>query len=294
MCQAAPAAWDAFSLELWGMLTTGGTVVIVPDDHLLPHVLQHHIVDDGVNTAWLTASLFNLFVDLEPDCFKGLSHLLSGGERLSPAHVGEFLARHPEVRLTNGYGPVESCVFATCHRVTPADVTRPDGIPLGRPVPQTGVHLEDGEILISGAGLALGYLGDPELTAARFAGGRYRTGDRGVLDDDGLLHFRGRVDRQVKIRGHRIEPAEIEAAAGGLAGVRSCAVVPVPGAAGGFDRLALFFVGSVAAPEVRRRLRAVLPPYAIPDTVRQVDAMPVTANGKADERALLTSFQQTQ
>jgi amino acid adenylation domain-containing protein len=306
MSQAAPPAWDAFSLELWGMLATGGTSVIVEDDHLLPHVLHQLVTDHGVDTAWLTASLFNLFVDLEPECFAGLGHVFTGGEKLSLPHVGRFLAHHPGIGLINGYGPVETCVFATCHPVSRSDLDAPDGIPLGRPVPQTRIHVIDGEICVSGAGVALGYLGQDNRTADRFAdltvdGERlrvYRTGDRGRLDADGVLHFLGRADRQVKVRGYRIEPAEIESVAGGLEGVRQCVVVPVPAPGGppdSYEKLALFYTAdppaSAADPlAIREGLAARLPQYAVPEVIRRVPFIPVTAHGKADARALLAGL----
>jgi D-alanine--poly(phosphoribitol) ligase subunit 1 len=310
LLQAAPASWDAFSLELWGALTTGGTCAVAPDDYLLPETL-HELVDSaGVNTAWLTSSLFNLFNEIDPDCFAGLRRLYIGGERLSVEFVGQFLAGHSEIELFNGYGPVESCVFATTHHIGPADLARPDGVPIGRPVPGTEVHVLDaddhvcppgaaGELCVSGAGLATGYLHDRELTAARFGDvvidGRrrrvYRTGDRGYRDADGLLHFTGRVDRQVKVRGYRIEPEEIEACAGGLPQVSRCAAVPVPGELGTYDWLALFYTGGTPADDVsgiRRSLAQRLPAYAVPDVVRRVDRLPITSNGKIDHAALLS------
>jgi D-alanine--poly(phosphoribitol) ligase subunit 1 len=311
LLQAAPASWDAFSLELWGALTTGGTSVIAPDDYLLPDTLHGLVETAGVNTAWLTSSLFNLFNEIDPDCFGGLGRLYIGGERLSVEFVGQFLAGHPEIELFNGYGPVESCVFVTTHPIGPADLARPDGVPIGRPVPGTEVHVLDpddrvcppgaaGELCVSGAGLATGYLHDHELTAARFGDvvidGRpcrvYRTGDRGYRDADGLLHFTGRVDRQVKVRGHRIEPEEIEACAGRLPQVSRCAAVPVPGELGSYDWLALFYTSGAPADDdgsgIRRSLAQRLPAYAVPDVVRRVDRLPITSNGKIDHAALLS------
>ena len=305
MCQGAPPAWDAFSLELWGMLATGGTAVIVEHDHLLPHVLEQLVAEHGVNTLWLTASLFNLFTDLEPECFTGLDRVITGGEKLSVSHVGRFLDHHPGIGLTNGYGPVETCVFATCHPVGRPDLDAPDGIPLGRPVPGTRVHVIDGEICVSGAGVALGYLGQDDRTADRFVDRRidgepvrvYRTGDRGRLDTDGVLHFLGRADRQVKVRGYRIEPAEIESVASRLSGVRQCVVVPVPAADGvpdSYDKLALFFTAEDSAAAdplaIRERLTARLPRYAVPEVIRRVPVIPVTAHGKTDARALLADL----
>ncbi|WP_158574120.1 AMP-binding protein [Streptomyces triticagri] len=292
MAQAAPVAWDAFTLEVWGALTSGAACAMSESGSLLPDDLRDLVSGAGVDTLWITSSLFNLFMDEDPDAFAGLTHVLTGGEVLSPAHVRAFLRRHPHTALINGYGPVESCVFATTHRITAADCDRPDGIPVGTPVPHTGVHLVDGEIWVSGEGLAAGYLSLPEATAERFTtltvDGRptraYRTGDRGFLDADGVLHFRGRTDRQVKIAGHRVEPAETEAAARQVPGLRDCAVVPVNG------RLELYYTTRperpVTAATVRRALRTALPRHLVPHTVHALPALPVTANGKTDRDAL--------
>jgi amino acid adenylation domain-containing protein len=306
MMQAASPAWDAFNLELWGMLTTGGTAVITEHDFLVPGVMRRLITDEGVTTAWLGASLFSLFVDASPDCFSGLQTLFIGGERLSVRHVREFLGRYPGVRLVNGYGPVETCVFATCHPISAADLDVPGGIPLGRPVPGTGIVLVNGEICVSGSGLASEYLGQPLLTAQRFceelvdgAPARvYRTGDLGTLGADGILHFRGRADRQVKIRGYRIEPAEIESAAGSVPGVARCVTVPVPGPEPGtFKDLALFYQKTsqeTGREPSQARMRALLgdllPGYALPGLIREVDEIPVTLNGKTDSAGLLAGL----
>ncbi|GGN93841.1 hypothetical protein GCM10011579_092720 [Streptomyces albiflavescens] len=310
--QAAPVPWDAFSLELWGPLTSGGTCAIAPCDYLLPDALTDLVARAGVDTVWLTSSLFNLFVDEDdPDrpCFAGIRQVLTGGERISPAHASRFLARYPDTVLINGYGPVESCVFATTHQVTAADCARAEDIPIGVPVPGTAVHIldgdrpaapgEPGEICLAGDGLALGYLGDAEATAASFVTllldgsplRLYRTGDLGVLDADGSLSFRGRTDRQVKIAGHRVEPGEIETAARRVPGVCEAAVIPVPAPAGGYERLALFYTSKdrddPSHPAVvRRALAARLPAPLVPRTVRRCASLPTTDNGKLDRRAL--------
>lgn len=308
---AAALPWDAFSLELWGPLVSGGTCVLAEGEYFLPDTLAGMIHEHGVNTTWLTASLFNLFLDEQPECFRGLSVLIIGGERLSPAHVRRFLTAHPGITLLNGYGPVESCVFATTHRITPADTRRTHGIPLGRAVPCTRTAVlrdgapaapgQPGEIWIGGEGLAVGYLAHPEETARRFTTVRtadgpvrmYRTGDLGLLDDEGVLHYLGRADRQVKIQGHRIEPAEIESACEALPEVERAVVVPVEGTDLAFTRLALFYT---AAPAARRsaaladRLRDVLPSYCVPELIEEVRAFPLTAQGKTDHRALLAGL----
>ncbi|NGN65552.1 AMP-binding protein [Streptomyces sp. A7024] len=306
MVQAAPVGWDAFTLEVWGPLITGGTCAIAGGGGLLPDELRELIDEAGARTLWLTSALFNLFVDEDLDAFTGLETVYTGGEVLSPGHVRSFLDRHPGIALFNGYGPVESCGFATTHRIRPADCDNPAGIPIGSPVPGTGVHLADGEIYLTGAGLATGYLNNPAENAARFttlataAGAEraYRTGDRAEVDADGVWHFRGRTDRQVKIAGHRVEPAGIEAVARTAPGVRHCAAVPVPGPGGAPDRLALFYTAAATAAEstpaaLRGHLQQQLPRPWVPAVLHPLPALPTTANGKVDHAALLALLRAT-
>ena len=306
---AAAVPWDAFSLELWSVLLNGGTSVVVDEPYLSATALRRGIARHGVDTIWLTSSLFTMLVDEDLDAFTGLEQVMTGGERLSPAHVGAFLHRHPAVRLINGYGPVESTVFATTHPVTGADAQRPGGIPLGRPVPGTVVQVldgerpcgigETGEICIAGAGLAPGYLGDALLTAAKFvriapdgtARTYYRTGDLGCWDADGLLHFGGRADRQVKIRGHRVEPAEVERQVERLLpAVRDCRVLARAADGGAASELVAFCVPAEPGDALEHApgvLRSALVAHHRPAAVVSVAAFPVTARGKLDERALL-------
>ncbi|MFF1412471.1 amino acid adenylation domain-containing protein [Streptomyces sp. NPDC058289] len=306
---AAATPWDAFSLELWGALLGGGTSLIVTDPYLSSAGLADAVSRHGADTVWLTSSLFNMIVDEAPDSFRGLRQVAVGGERLSPGHVRRFLRRHPAVLLLNGYGPVESTVFATTHRITEADCDAPGGIPLGRPVPGTQVWVldgsrpcevgETGEICLAGDGLALEYLGDPELTAARFdhvrLDGRdvrvYRTGDLGHRDHDGLLRYAGRADRQLKIRGHRVEPAEVERQVEQLLpAVRHCRVLARGDFADGTLELVAFCVPVRPGDPLdgaRSALDRSLVSYQRPAAVVSVDALPVTARGKLDERALL-------
>ncbi|MFJ2745130.1 amino acid adenylation domain-containing protein [Streptomyces sp. NPDC087440] len=306
---AAALPWDAFSLELWAALYNGGTCVLIDEPFLTAEALRAVVAGHGVNTAWLTSSLFNLIVDEDLPALSGLSQVMIGGERLSERHVGRFLDRFPDTALINGYGPVESTVFTTTHRVTPTDCTRDGGIPLGRPVPGTSVFVlrgnrpctpgEPGEICVAGDGLALGYLGEPALTAEKFApididGEQirlYRTGDLGVQDEDGLLEYRGRIDRQVKIRGHRVEPAEVERQIERLVPyVADCRLLPRRTEPDGVLELVAFCVpgrSGGAPPDVPAILAQHLPAYQRPVSVVFVDSFPLTGTGKLDDRALL-------
>lgn len=315
MPQAAPPWWDMYAYELFGQLMTGGTSVLTDGDYVLPQTLRRMVAGQGATTLRLTTTLFHLFVDEDPDCFTGLRQVYAGGERMSPAHAAAFLARHPGITLVNGYGPAESCMHATSRAVRPEDCEGADGIPLGEPVPRTQVVVlgadgrrcpagMPGEIHVTGEGLALGYLGEPELTAAVFAPVElpegtvraYRTGDFGYLDTAGTLHFRGRTDRQLKIRGHRVEVAEIEAAAASVAGVRSAAAVPLRGPDGAATGIALFYTCADAEASVgqdplgvHEQLADVLPDYLVPALTSALTDLPLTPNGKLDRAALESS-----
>ena len=302
MPQAAPLPWDAFTLELWGMLITGGTALLLEQAPLTSSRLRR-CVARGATLAWTTTSIFNLLVEEDIDCFAGLGQVLVGGERLSPPHVRQFLARHPGIRLTNGYGPVEATVFVTTHDIGPDDPGNDRGIPIGTALPGTDLLVLDddgapcgegqaGELCVAGPRLALGYLGGVAGGFTRLRGDTgprlYRTGDL-VIRQDGVLYFAGRKDRQVKVRGHRVEPQEIEATAMRLPGMQRCAVVAVARRAGGMA-LALFYRpgedARLSPGDVGRHLRRLLPEYAVPQFVREVTRFPLTASGKLDERAL--------
>lgn len=306
----AAMPWDLFTLELWAPLLSGGTVVIVDEPYLSGETLRGLVARDGITLAWTTTSLFNMLVDEEPECFTGLRTVMLGGERVSPPHCAAFLAAHPGIALVNGYGPVESTVFTTTHRIRPADCATEGGVPIGTPVPRTRVYVLDGdtecpdgtvgELCFAGEGLAVEYLGRPELTREKFPtlllrGRRervYRSGDLGLRDADGLLHYRGRSDRQVKVRGHRIEPEEVETVIRRLPGVGRCVVLPALAADGACTGLLAFATAAdghdgLRAAALLAELRTRVPGYQVPDSLTEVPAIPLTPNGKLDTAALL-------
>ncbi|MER5889843.1 amino acid adenylation domain-containing protein [Streptomyces sp. NPDC001941] len=306
---AAPY-WDAGALEVLGPLLNGGCVVEPPRTPLDPAGLRRLVSGYGVNTLWLTSSLLNLIVDEDPGAFAGLRQVMTGGERLSPAHVARFLAAHPRVRLTNGYGPVESMVFVSAHDVTAADLDEPDGIPVGTAVRDTLLavvdadgalvpHGEAGELLVGGGGLALGYLDRPEEDARRFTSldvpGRgpvrvYRTGDLVRMAPGGRLSYVGRADRQFKVRGFRVEPGEVERVLGRVAGVEECFLLPLYDAGGTVTGTACAYTtgpgGSPAPDRLAAAGHALLAAYLRPDRYVRLDTVPLGPTGKADLRAV--------
>ncbi len=235
-------SWDACLLEVWAPLLNGGVCVLMPPGKLQPEEMANVLFSERIDTLFLSNGLFNLFVDSQPHALAPVSQLLVGGEVMSMDHLRRFRREFPDKTLIHVYGPSECTVFATAWRV-PRDIDSARGIPIGRSIGDRKVHVLDphlkrvpigvpGEICISGPAVALGYLHQPELTAAKFVANPYaadsklyRTGDKGRILPDGAIDFMGRMDRQIKLRGFRIEPEEIEQALRELPPVREAAVI---------------------------------------------------------------------
>jgi amino acid adenylation domain-containing protein len=306
---AAALPWDAFSLELWGSLLNGGISWIIDEPYLSNHMLRKATHDHGMNTVWMTSSLFNMVLEEDIEAFSGLQQVLIGGEKLSVPHVEKFLRHHPSIALINGYGPVESTIFATTHLITLQDCESSDGIPIGTPVPKTQIHVLDkqdrlcqedeiGEICISGEGLALGYLHDWALTEKKFTQIQlkdtytriYRTGDLGFWKN-GLLYFKGREDRQVKIRGHRVELSEVESQIQNLLPeIKSCRVIARRDESNASQELIAFCIlkkEGTCLKNAHEFLKSKLTPYQTPSILIAVDSFPLTPQGKLDEQTLL-------
>lgn len=304
----APISFDASTFEVWGPLLNGARLAIMPPGAPSLDELGAAIRRHGVTTLWLTAGLFHLMVDHRPQDLRGIRQLLAGGDVLSPRHVERALAALDGGTVINGYGPTESTTFACCFRMT-ADYQVSGSIPIGQPISSTQVHILDsmlravptgvsGELFIGGDGLALGYLNQPELTRERFIadpfstepGARlYRTGDRARQRADGNIEFLGRLDRQVKIAGYRIEPGEIEAILAEHPLIRQ-AVVDATEDPSGQKRLAAYFVpvnsGGLDVEELKRFVVDRLPAFMIPSSFTALEQLPLSPNGKVD-RALL-------
>ncbi|MEU6716642.1 condensation domain-containing protein [Nonomuraea sp. NPDC046802] len=298
--QCSPVSWDAFALELWGPLLSGGTCVLHPGQRPDPLVMARLVAEHRVTSMYLSSSLFDVIVDECPDALTGVRHLIVGGEALSPAHVRRALERHPGLAISNGYGPVESMIFVTTHPVTSVD----GPVPIGTPLRGKRAHVLDarlrpvaagevGELYAAGDGLATAYLGRPALTAERFVadpygapGERmYRTGDLVRRRADGCLEYVGRADEQVKVRGFRVEPGEVTEVLARHESVARSAVALRDGRLVGY-------VVPRDAPPVDRVLRdhvaASLPDFMVPSAFMVLDALPLTPTGKLNRAALPT------
>ncbi|HEU0016243.1 MAG TPA: amino acid adenylation domain-containing protein, partial [Longimicrobium sp.] len=303
---AANPAFDATTMEVWAPLVNGGAVVVIGQDTLLePRAMARALEDQRVTALFITTAVFNRYAETIPGALAGLRFLLTGGESSDPASFQRVLDRGGPGTVIHCYGPTETTTFAMTHEVRHvAEGAR--SIPLGRPIGNTRVYLLDragqpvpvgvaGELYIGGVGVARGYQGRPALTAERFVpdpwgvpGARlYRTGDLGRWLADGTIEFLGRTDHQVKVRGFRIEPGEVEARLLEHPGVRE-AVVLVREDTPGEKRLVAYVAGdeTAGAEALRTHLGERLPAYMVPAAYVRLERLPLNPNGKVDRRAL--------
>jgi amino acid adenylation domain-containing protein len=312
----APTAFDASTFELWAPLLHGGTCAVFPDRHPDLDRLGQVIRDEHVSCLWLTAGLFNHVIDSSPEILTTVDHVLTGGDALSVPHVRKAISLLPQTRLVNGYGPTESTTFACTHLIERDEAFPHGAVPIGRPLANTSCVIVDeslqpvpigvpGELLVGGAGVALGYLNQPELTAEKFIpdaffatpGARlYRTGDRCRWLPDGTIEFLGREDGQVKIRGHRVETGEIESALAALAGIEQAVVVVCDREQTGVVSEKVLRACVVPRPgatldvaDVRRDLARRLPEPMVPAEWLVLDSLPLTAHGKIDRGRLASA-----
>lgn len=221
--QLAPAAFDAATYEIWGALLQGARLVLAPPGPPSLRDLAGWLVSWRISVLWLTAALFHAMVDEQLESLCHVRTVLAGGDVLSAAHVRRLLGVLPAGhRLINGYGPTENTTFTCCHAMASGDRLPESGVPIGRPIGHTLLRVLEpsgrdcpigvpGELFIGGLGLARGYLNAPALTQERFitsghgngaALRLYRSGDLVAWNGDGTLAFLGRLDDQIKLRGH--------------------------------------------------------------------------------------------
>ncbi|SJZ83675.1 non-ribosomal peptide synthase domain TIGR01720/amino acid adenylation domain-containing protein/thioester reductase domain-containing protein [Chitinophaga eiseniae] len=299
-------SFDAATFEYWGMLLNGGRLILCPEQQLLDNdLLKREIRTHQVNMMWFTASWFNQLIDTDIAIFETLSVVLAGGEKLSEEHISKLKQKYPALTVINGYGPTENTTFSLTYTVAAGAVQVP--VPVGRPLSNRKVYVLDsrrqlvpvgvtGEIYVGGAGLALGYLNLPELTAERFISHRfsnnrieklYKTGDLGCWQADGNVLCLGRTDDQVKIRGYRIEPGETERVLQQCEWVEQ-AVVMARTNEQGTKYLAGYIVpaGGFEKEKIQSWLRQLLPDYMVPAVLVPLEKLPLTGNGKVNKRAL--------
>ncbi len=304
----APVAFDASTLEIWGALLTGATIVVAPPGPLSLSDIAALLRTAGVTVTFLTTGLFEQLAATRLDAIAGVPRVLMGGETITPDTVRAAVAARQGRPLVHVYGPTENTTFTTCDVIIGPDrIGR--AVPIGRPIQHTTVRILDGrgqpvpvgvtgELYTSGDGLARGYAGNAAATARAFVpdpsghGTRqYRTGDLARWRPDGTVEFVGRADDQVKIRGFRVEPGEVAAVLRSHPAVRD-AVVVVAG-----DGAQRHLIGYVTPAEghdaaalrpalLRDYLAKRLPDYLVPTGFKALGQLPLKASGKIDHAAL--------
>ncbi len=306
--QKTPYGFDVSLWEMFWPLATGGRLVVaLPGGHQDPAYIARTAALQGITILQFVTSMLRAFLE-EPGA-RGLAavrQVIASGEALPPDVVRRFSERLPGAALSNLYGPTEASIEVTWWHCPPGDER--DVVPIGRPVANTQIHIQDrdggavpvgvhGELLIGGVQIARGYLGRPDLTAERFVpdafsgelGARvYRSGDLARRLKDGTLDYLGRLDHQVKLRGVRIEPGEIEAALALHPAVRDAVVLAREDRPGDLRLVAYVTPAgeSVDVAALRAGLGERLPAHMVPADFVVLDQLPLSVSGKVDRRAL--------
>ncbi|MEU6411113.1 amino acid adenylation domain-containing protein [Microbispora sp. NPDC046933] len=298
-------SFDAFNFEVWCTLAAGAEIVVLPTmPDLVATDLQRELRRQRVTAMLAPTMAVNHVVHEDREAFSSLRILHTGGDVILPSACRELLSGSFAGAFHNLYGPTEGTTACTAYHI---EAVGPDevNVPIGVPLTGAGVYLLDGdrrpvvdgqvgEIFIGGPGVARGYLGQPGLTASRFlpdpfapdCGRMYATGDLARRRDDGLLEFVGRVDDQVKVRGYRVEPREVERLLSRYPGVRDLAVV-VSGEGDGKHLVALVAGEALSLRDLRDHAAEVLPDYMVPGAFALVREIPANDHGKRDTGRLL-------
>ncbi len=297
-------SFDATIFEFFGPLLNGGKLILTSQDVLLNNQsLLDTIKKNKVDVMWFTSSWLNQIVDSNIEVFKTLKTVLVGGERLSPKHIGELRTVYPKLEIINGYGPTENTTFSTTNNIKEVN----GDIAIGKPISDDKAYIVNknnglqpigvpGELCLTGEGLSRGYLNRKDLTDEKFIenpfgkGKLYRTGDLARWNRNGQIEYLGRIDNQVKLRGFRIELGEIETMLNSQNSISNSTVIIKEHV--GSKQLVAYCVladgnESLDVLELKEELAKGLPDYMVPPFIVEIDALPLTSNGKVDRRALL-------
>lgn len=305
LLQVSPLAFDGSTFDIWGSLLNAAKLILMPEGVPSLNKLAQMLETYKVTTLFITTQLFNSLVDFKLNSMKSLQQLYFGGEVASIDHIERFVHQYPHCRLHNIYGPTECTTFALSYLINNNfDKTRP--IPLGTPISNTyAVILTEqqqlaqvgvtGELYLGGPGLAQSYLNQPALTLEKFVANPlaelpvdrlYKTGDLAYYSADGVINFAGRIDNQIKLRGHRIELHEVEQIIRELNAVLDAVVILQKP-----EDLLIAYVKvnateAVTGKAIRQQLAGLMPKYMLPDAVVIINEYPLNANGKVDKERL--------
>lgn len=298
--QLATISFDASTHEIWGALLNGASLYPYPQKEFSIEVLEKLMTEEKITHFDCTPRVFNLIVDTRIELFKSVEFLTIGGDVLSPHHAAALHSTFPRCKLLNTYGPTENTCLTTTYEITDLKAIV-NGVPIGRPIDHTTVYILDehlqpvpdgsiGELCTGGEGVARGYMNRPDLTQEKFIpnpfgpGRLYRTGDLARYLPDGNIEFLGRIDKQIKLRGFRIEPGEIENTLRSHQGADDCVVELKQ------ETLVAYVLAKpgilLTSESIQQYSKNKLPDYMQPAIFHIVNELPLTPNGKVDRGAL--------
>ena len=277
----------------WG---AGGCLCVPPDDNALRTAA---FVRDERISVWFSVPSLPALMDrmraLKPDAFPTIRHAFFCGEGLSYDTARAFAAAAPSARLTDLYGPTEATIAITSHELQRERLDRQGLVPIGKVFPGHKAIIDNEELCVAGPQISNGYIGLPDVNATSFTditgtGERwYRTGDRARMDPDGTLHYLGRIDHQLKVAGHRVEPGEVDALLSPLLSGGRCVTVPLH--ENGAIRLVTFIDVPHDITALLAQCRAHLPAYMVPERIIVQEQLPLTSHGKMDRQQLIAIAQ---
>lgn len=300
--QAASTNFDVSLFEFWGPLLNGGTCALLKKQNLLDsNYLNEYIKERNVTIAWITQALFSQIIDNKIEVFETLRTVFSGGDVMSLKHVNKLRQKYDNLQIINCYGPTECTTFTNTFDIK---YERKKRVPLGKAISNTYGYVIDnkfrllplyteGEYIIGGDSVALGYINNPKLTNEKFVkdeitnkGTMYKTGDVVRMLDKGIIDFVGRRDNQVKIRGYRIELDEIKNVILSIKNVKDAIVIIREN--NGNKRIYAYYVASREIPEeeVIKYIKDRLAKHMVPYGAMQLESLPLNANGKVDRKNL--------
>lgn len=302
--QAGAIVFDASTFEIWGVLLNGGTLYLINKENLLNVKKMHEFIyQNQISIICLTTPLFAQIVQINPKIFETVETLIVGGDVLLERHAHALLENCKNINFYNGYGPTECTTFATVAKISLNGI-----INIGRPIDNTNIYILDenkglldigeiGEVYIGGEGVGIGYLDDQILTDKHFVDNPhnsgeiiYKTGDLGRWNPDGSVEYLGRIDNQIKIRGHRVELSEIEATINKLSEVDEVVIFHTKNEDGHYDIYAFYVSKTMNESAIKKHIVDNIPKYMHPNHVKRISKIPLNINGKVDKYQLLSQI----
>lgn len=299
--QTGSIVFDACTFEIWASLLNGFELYIIKKSELLdPNSLKKYLINNKITILWLTAPLLNQLCESNPDMFKTVRCLLTGGDVLSPKHINLIKKACPNLTIINGYGPTENTTFSTCFTIN--DYYN-ESIPIGYPISNSTCYIVSkdmnllpigipGELVVGGDGVAEGYINNKDFTNIKFLSSPfnndflYRTGDLAKWNFDGSINFIGRIDNQVKIRGFRVELSEINSKILEFSNIKTSFTTIQTINDEKFICSYIVCDQPLNVENLKKFLMNFLPNYAIPTYFIKLDKLPINTNGKVDSKLL--------